>query len=366
MLAVYLRLVHGPTIVQILYYILLVGQCLLILLGRMVNGRRLALPMTIAALAVCLAMILFGAEPVANATDLLWPLVFWLLTVMDAVDVRVTVLFIIVSLIVVLMSGLNAIVEAVVGAGLVSLYFAMRTGRLRRIEEAYLARMHKELEVASIRMVEQVELKEQLKRMNDAHGLVASKLNSALDELETFDLAIRPDDADRIQALHEHIISSIQNALGELTGAVRDVESAILRDALTTNVFKSLVRQFEEVSQLQVQVEWSAAVDGWPSKTVATLYMALQEALTNVVKHARAASVVIVLAERDRHAVLEVTDDGGMENLDALREGLGLQLVRQRVALCGGDVRLTVSEPHGLSMRVTVPVGTPLNDHQLR
>ena len=71
-----------------------------------------------------------------------------------------------------------------------------------------------------------------------------------------------------------------------------------------------------------------------------TLYRIIQEALTNAVRHGRAASVHIGLMGREGGVSLSVEDDGQGFDADAGTEGLGLTLMRERAARLGGTLRV--------------------------
>jgi signal transduction histidine kinase len=84
----------------------------------------------------------------------------------------------------------------------------------------------------------------------------------------------------------------------------------------------------------------------------------LQEALTNVSKHADA-TVVRVQAEVDNGMlVLSVVDNGrGFRPEETSGDGLGVQGMRERARLMGGDLQV-VSEPSsGTGVHLSVPVG---------
>lgn len=104
---------------------------------------------------------------------------------------------------------------------------------------------------------------------------------------------------------------------------------------------------------------------GWPDEEhpdVATaLFRCLQELLTNVVRHARAAHVTATLRQRDGHAVLCVTDDGrGISAEQRAGQGaLGLVGVRERAAALGGTFEIRARPEGGTVATVTLPVGAP-------
>src|SRR4051794_32617136 len=83
-----------------------------------------------------------------------------------------------------------------------------------------------------------------------------------------------------------------------------------------------------------------------------------QEALTNVLKHARAANVLVELHYSGREARLHVEDDGqgfGTEREGAPAEGVGLTGMRERAEKIGGQLTLRPSPPRGVAGAVTVP-----------
>ncbi|UUW90263.1 sensor histidine kinase [Nocardioides sp. WV_118_6] len=85
------------------------------------------------------------------------------------------------------------------------------------------------------------------------------------------------------------------------------------------------------------------------------VYRVAQEALTNVVRHARATRVDLSLLRLGQEVVLEVADDGcGFGGATADREGTGLIGMRDRAALVGGTVEVYSGE-RGTTVRLRVP-----------
>ena len=83
----------------------------------------------------------------------------------------------------------------------------------------------------------------------------------------------------------------------------------------------------------------------------------VQEALTNVVKHAGASRVSILVVKRGDAVAALVEDDGsGFEPSTARAEGLGLAGMRERMALVDGVLRVESSEGGGTTIAVEVPV----------
>ncbi|HEX7744545.1 MAG TPA: sensor histidine kinase [Micromonosporaceae bacterium] len=90
----------------------------------------------------------------------------------------------------------------------------------------------------------------------------------------------------------------------------------------------------------RVTVTMSGALDAVPPAAALCAYRVVQEALTNVVRHAPRAAVDVSLAASGRLLTVEVTDDGtgGASAVDPHRPRYGLAGMRERVAAAGGTV----------------------------
>jgi signal transduction histidine kinase len=93
-----------------------------------------------------------------------------------------------------------------------------------------------------------------------------------------------------------------------------------------------------------------------------TLYRILQEALTNVARHAQARAVGVALKRDSTVLELSIRDDGvGFDPAAVLGEasGLGLHGMQERVALLGGSVEIESRRGHGTLIRVRIPTEGP-------
>jgi two-component system NarL family sensor kinase len=148
-------------------------------------------------------------------------------------------------------------------------------------------------------------------------------------------------------------------ALDETRLAIAGLRPPVLDDLGLAASLESLGRSFP---QLDVQVE---AVSCRIAEHVETaVYRTAQEALQNVVKHARARAVRVQLSVQDDHVLLEVRDDGqGLAAAAQARTGgsadptgFGLSGMRKRAELLGGKLELSSSPGRGTTVRLVVPV----------
>ena len=102
-----------------------------------------------------------------------------------------------------------------------------------------------------------------------------------------------------------------------------------------------------------------------PPEVETTVYRIVQEALTNVLKHAAARRVSVIAERRREHLLVIVEDDGrGFDAEAAARppaagRGLGLPGMRERVALVGGALDFDSAPGGGTTVRARIPVPLP-------
>jgi signal transduction histidine kinase len=87
------------------------------------------------------------------------------------------------------------------------------------------------------------------------------------------------------------------------------------------------------------------------------LFRIVQEALHNVVKHARANRVRISLEAKENGHVLEVEDDGVGFDPAVASSGLGLYSMRERIERYGGELEIKSNVGNGTLIRVKLPFG---------
>jgi signal transduction histidine kinase len=110
-------------------------------------------------------------------------------------------------------------------------------------------------------------------------------------------------------------------------------------------------------------IELDGEFDALPRDFAASLYRIAQEAITNAAKHAEASQVTLSLrmqepAGADQRARIElaVDDDGKGEADVAVKPGMGLLGMRERIVALGGRLSIETSRPSGLVIRAQIPV----------
>jgi signal transduction histidine kinase len=112
---------------------------------------------------------------------------------------------------------------------------------------------------------------------------------------------------------------------------------------------------------LRVEVDVSGERSALPPGLDLTAYRIVQEALTNVLKHAEATRVRVCVAFQRNQLELEVTDDGSAGGRGALANagaGHGLIGMRERVNVFGGTITARAEDGHGWTVRARLPLTT--------
>jgi signal transduction histidine kinase len=158
-----------------------------------------------------------------------------------------------------------------------------------------------------------------------------------------------------------------QQALGELRELVRETLHDVRRLAVELRpkalddfglvaALERLTAGFGEATGINVQLEAALGEERLPAELETALYRIVQEALTNVIKHARARNVSIVLNRRPGTVAAIIEDDGRGFAPAADSEGLGLVGMRERVALFDGQLQIESGPGGGTTIAVEVPV----------
>jgi len=120
---------------------------------------------------------------------------------------------------------------------------------------------------------------------------------------------------------------------------------------------RRLGQTVREGGELDVQVEARLGAHRLPADVETALYRIVQEALTNVVKHAGAAHVSIVLTRKPASVLVMIEDDGrGFDPAETSSAGLGLLGMRERVELLDGMFQIEASPRHGTTLIVELPL----------
>jgi signal transduction histidine kinase len=149
--------------------------------------------------------------------------------------------------------------------------------------------------------------------------------------------------------LVDEALANAQQATDEL----RELAHGILPSVLTDGGLRAGVRAL--ASRMPVPVSMEVAVDRLPLAVEATAYFTVAEALTNVVKHARADRATVRADVADGHLRVEVADDGVG---GAQSGGTGLVGLLDRLATLDGTLQVESSPGGGTRLTALIPLAS--------
>jgi signal transduction histidine kinase len=203
------------------------------------------------------------------------------------------------------------------------------------------------------RVVEAQEL-ERRRLARELHDETGQALTSILLGLKTLEGRIQGDEARRAAAeLRELVVSTLQ----DVRRLAVELRPTALDDFGLVAALERLADSYAEQTGLTVEFEAALPEARLPAEVETALYRIVQECLTNVVKHARASRVSILVTRTDYAVKVVVEDDGtGFDRSVGRPDGFGLVGMRERLALLGGRLEVE-SGDGGTAVAAEVPTG---------
>ena len=229
-----------------------------------------------------------------------------------------------------------------------------------RIAEAFAQRASVALDLServardALRRVVSGQELERQRLARELHDETGQALTSMLLGLKGIEEAKDEDDKRRsILALRELVVSTLH----DVRRLAVELRPKALDDFGLVPALERLAETFAEQTNIDVHVE-AALGEARPAEEIETaLYRIVQEALTNVVKHANAKTVSVSLTRNDDRVAVVIEDDGrGFDPSANSDEGLGLVGMRERIALVNGRLSVESGGDQGTTIAVEVPI----------
>ncbi len=201
------------------------------------------------------------------------------------------------------------------------------------------------------RVVEAQEL-ERRRLARELHDQTGQELTSVLLGLKAVEEA--NSDADRTEALAA-VREQVVETLHDVRRLAVELRPKALDDFGLVPALERLRDTFAEQTGMRVDLE-SRVRGRLPTDVETALYRIVQEALTNIVKHAQASAVSIVLARQGGTVTALIEDDGRGFSPVGNGEGLGLLGMGERLALLGGKLKVESSPGAGTTIVAEVPL----------
>jgi signal transduction histidine kinase len=181
-------------------------------------------------------------------------------------------------------------------------------------------------------------------------------------------------DTEALSQAVDMVLEGLGNEIDGLRHLITELRPAALDDLGLAAAVQALARRAQAIDGLdvetEIELEHASAADPangsrrLDTELESTIYRIIQEALTNVGRHAKATRAVVSVREHAGVIRASITDDGqgmpGSERLgprgDGLEGGFGMSGMHERAELVGGELEFLPAPGRGTIVRLTVPL----------
>ena len=223
-----------------------------------------------------------------------------------------------------------------------------RLNRYRSLHE-----QRESLRMMSQRMVTSLE-EERMRISRELHDELGQLITAQLLDIRDLqsDLTLPPENLfarlERVHSQAYEVAVKVRRMAHELRPPV--LSTLGLKQALLTHCSK-----FSSSTHIPIKVDIEDKVNELPDVYGIILYRVLQEALTNIAKHASANRIWVEVSLEDRYVNLIVQDNGIGLPADKPTSGIGITGMKERVALVGGELHVRSGKTGGTILAATLP-----------
>jgi PAS domain S-box-containing protein len=196
----------------------------------------------------------------------------------------------------------------------------------------------------------------------ELHDELGSALTSLKWDLESIDKLCsesgKQTDASKLAEKTKGMMGLIDATLNAVVRISSELRPTILDDLGLLEAIEWQAQQFEARTGIACRVDSFIENVDLSREQATAIFRILQEALTNIIRHARATLVNIKIEEEDRDFVLEIRDNGRgiTEQERAGLRSLGLMSMRERAHLVGGSIEIAGLAEKGTVLTLRLPI----------
>jgi len=212
----------------------------------------------------------------------------------------------------------------------------------------------------------QVREEERIRIARELHDELGSALTGSV--IDVAWLRKRVADAPAAALLEERLDgmnAALKDAVQTMRNILTELRPRLLDDVGLVAAIEWQAHEFEKRTGVLAELRLPARELDLAKDQKTALFRILQEALTNVARHAEATEIRVSLEANDGRIVLEVRDNGRgiAANAGQGSRSLGLLSMRERAALLGGVTRVLGDPGQGTAVIVDIPKHEPIEPH---
>ena len=234
---------------------------------------------------------------------------------------------------------------------------------LRQLQQADADRKEKEhIRKEFLQRIISTQEQERKRVARELHDQTGQALASIMVRLNVLNKGDKSDLSEEITALKK----SLTDEMGVIHNLALELRPSVLDDMGLVPALELYLDQFRERYGLNVEFVKIGMEDKRADHCVETcIYRIIQESLTNVVKHAEADAVNILIERRQENIRGIIEDNGSGFDLGKIpRERLGIYGMEERASLLGGTLKVDSESGQGTMVSFTIPVKGKIECHE--
>src|SRR5690242_20480146 len=252
---------------------------------------------------------------------------------------------------IILITGI-AVSFSVIAVGVISLFMVYRNRQLQSIREK--EKMQSDFNQQLLQS--QLEMQEQTFNhiSSEIHDNVGQILSLAKVQLN---IICEQDKLDK-EILTE-AKESVTKAMTDLRDIAKSLNSDRVQSMPLTEITKHELRRISRSGIIETSFTTTGAGKALSEQKKVIIFRIIQEAIQNILKHARAKNIDVIFSYEPDHLKIDITDNGRgfSKEILAAKDGLGLKNIMNRASLIGGHAVVESVENKGTSITIITPYG---------
>ena len=198
---------------------------------------------------------------------------------------------------------------------------------------------------------------ERARLSREVHDVLGGMLSSAKFDVSRILRRSMALDAPEMQTIATDLLNSMQDTI-DTARSIADQMRPVSLDTLgLVDTLRQTLERFGERHGIQVALDLPQTPLQLPTHTTTQIFRIVQEALTNVLRHAQANRVSLTMQTTPRFLLLSLNDDGcGMDGTPRRHGSLGLLCMEERAQEIGGHIDFGPGLHGGVEMKLQVPL----------
>ena len=235
--------------------------------------------------------------------------------------------------------------------------------RTRQLQDSY--RQVERKEAARGQLLQKVLMVQEEERKRVARELHDETTQSILGMVMRLEAAAAIPDEDASQIKHRltEIRNLAVNTLDNVHKVIFDLRPSVLDDLGLLSALRWYAKNRLMELDIKARVEVTGEERTLPPQVEITLFRVVQEAITNIAKHAQAKNVLLNVEFKDSAITIEIEDDGRGFDVETLstqageNQGLGLLGMQERIELLQGQFHIESQPGNGTRINIEIPLG---------